>query len=841
MPPPPRHPVVRSRLVERLDSVVSTRLLTLTGPAGSGKTAVAGQWCRDRAAVPVAWVTATGSDVGHLADRVADAIGNIGAAAERTSPPDDRVALDRLRAVAADTRQCVVVVDLGPHVPSEREIIDVFSTLEDTPACGVHILGIGRAPLSRELAAMWLDGRVEHIGADDLVLDIGEVADVVGAYAGVELATDVAADLTTRLDGWMAGAVFVGLARFPRPADAQTMVAAAWDAIESYLLGQVVNHLPEDLRAFLVETACVSEITAELADTITGRHDGRQLLRSARAAGLPVVHDRPALRLIAPLRTVLDDIAAIIEPAERVKRLQLAVEWYRAREMAVEVAECYLRLGDWESVIDSVLVNVKSIIEHQQFDRVAAIASRAPANLIAGKNYRPISLAALLLWDGRIAAMHDLLHAYQGSLSPVWKAMADLLRSGATSWAGDQGPPIAAAGRALETFETLLDEDPQRPVRDGIDVIAMAVLARASLLLARAYNGDWRSGRDQLVDLPAEIDRRLLQVHQLRVRGARATFLAFAGEADGAVAEARTAWAAAAQIGRTRHQMMGDACWALAEGLRLRAEFDEADTPLALARDLAMGNGRRNLIAAAVSTRAHLLLDLHRVDEASAVLASHVVADHRLPVTVAGHLAAAKARVALAASAPRRALDALADVTPTSMTAAVAVAAQLMLGELGAARQIVADWPIEDIVASHVRRALSAAAVDEAAASPRAARTRLLDAMALAAPRRLVQPFAESAHLVRRLVRPTDARDERMRAFVDAVFVRIGVAAPQTDALSTREIEVLALLERGLSVPAIAKQLFLSPNTVKFHVKAIYRKLGVGSRDEAVRVWGGTA
>jgi DNA-binding CsgD family transcriptional regulator len=56
-----------------------------------------------------------------------------------------------------------------------------------------------------------------------------------------------------------------------------------------------------------------------------------------------------------------------------------------------------------------------------------------------------------------------------------------------------------------------------------------------------------------------------------------------------------------------------------------------------------------------------------------------------------------------------------------------------------------------------------------------------------------------------------------------------------TTALSGRELAVLQFLPTRLTNQEIGSQIFVSPNTVKTHLKSLYRRLGVGSRDEAVR------
>jgi LuxR family transcriptional regulator, maltose regulon positive regulatory protein len=78
----------------------------------------------------------------------------------------------------------------------------------------------------------------------------------------------------------------------------------------------------------------------------------------------------------------------------------------------------------------------------------------------------------------------------------------------------------------------------------------------------------------------------------------------------------------------------------------------------------------------------------------------------------------------------------------------------------------------------------------------------------------------------------------------DALLARLGAveerltvappAPPLAAPLTERELAVLGLLRKSLSVSEIARELYLSGNTVKSHKRAIYRKLGVNTREEAI-------
>jgi DNA-binding CsgD family transcriptional regulator len=96
-------------------------------------------------------------------------------------------------------------------------------------------------------------------------------------------------------------------------------------------------------------------------------------------------------------------------------------------------------------------------------------------------------------------------------------------------------------------------------------------------------------------------------------------------------------------------------------------------------------------------------------------------------------------------------------------------------------------------------------------------------------------------------VLPPDPTPIQVDAALRAVAAGLTVRAPRRQSrafaplhdespvlLTPREIEVLVAVGKGLSNKAAARLLGISPHTVKFHVESLFRKLGAGSRAEAV-------
>jgi LuxR family maltose regulon positive regulatory protein len=98
----------------------------------------------------------------------------------------------------------------------------------------------------------------------------------------------------------------------------------------------------------------------------------------------------------------------------------------------------------------------------------------------------------------------------------------------------------------------------------------------------------------------------------------------------------------------------------------------------------------------------------------------------------------------------------------------------------------------------------------------------------LAEARTILEPFSHDAGIFPELLERQEERSLR------TTIKRRNGSLRNNGKLTERELDVLKLLEGELSTRQMARGLYLAPNTVRTHIKSIYRKLGVSSRKQAV-------
>ena len=107
----------------------------------------------------------------------------------------------------------------------------------------------------------------------------------------------------------------------------------------------------------------------------------------------------------------------------------------------------------------------------------------------------------------------------------------------------------------------------------------------------------------------------------------------------------------------------------------------------------------------------------------------------------------------------------------------------------------------------------------------------------LAAPRNTVRPFYEVGQDIRQLLIAQVGRLGRLNQFVERLLQVIPASGPDHIVeLTPREAQLLRELPSLATLEEIAASFYLSVNTIKTHLRNLYRQLGVTSRREAIFV-----
>ncbi len=209
-----------------------------------------------------------------------------------------------------------------------------------------------------------------------------------------------------------------------------------------------------------------------------------------------------------------------------------------------------------------------------------------------------------------------------------------------------------------------------------------------------------------------------------------------------------------------------------------------------------------------------------------------------------------ESRACAAAGDAASALDAAGRAGPASLEAAVTQAhGWLAAGDPRAARKSLAGHRERaETVPDHVRLEawLVTARISYASGDRADGRRSLQRALRLGEPERLRLPFVLERAWLRRVLRADPDLTQVYRDLLEPELVdparepasQPGERQPEPvmlEPLSSREREVLRHAADMLDTTEIAAVLFISVNTVKSHLKSIYRKLAVTHRGEAVR------
>jgi LuxR family transcriptional regulator, maltose regulon positive regulatory protein len=864
VPSPPRHLIQRERLLDVLDSGVRERLVLLSAPAGAGKTVLLASWIAARELPgPVCWLSldADDNDASRLVADLLSALRGCGVVTsggtlDRLSPPagarTERFLALLVNGLAELPAPVVLVLDEIHELtsPQATAVID-FLVRHAPEQCRLVLAGRADPPLPIE--RLRVGGALTELRICDLAFDRDETSELCRR---LDLALSDA-DIDTlwgRTEGWAAALRLAALSLHGHPAPERflTEFAGTDRAVADYLVAEVLVLLPADRREFMLRTCLVDAISPELADALTGLEGATLTLAALEHSGAPLsptdaegrwyrYHPLFAELLRAHLRHAHPEEVPILH--------RRAARWYAEHEQMTPAIRHALAGEDWEQAGGLIADNWLSLFMDGGSAAMRGPMGQLPPEVIAADPRLAAAFAGSRLQDGDLAEAERHL------------TIARHARRAASAQAREQLDPILAAVALYDARLRGHVGDAERLSRKLTGIASasshhcwtsLRSFALSHLGATRLWAGDADGATGHLQEalaLASEEDRheqiamdclaQLTIVHLLEGELTRAEELSARAVA---LAERRS-WhegpaAACAYLGGgAAAYLRGE--FALAEGLlgHAAAAADTAEAAVRLATGLAQALA---LAAAGPRSAARGALKLRAI---RAELAESEPAPNFLTVA----LEDAEPRVLVAAGESEQARATLAQARmqlPRRPELRIRQASlELNAGEPQRAAESLAPVLSDETrpklhPATLIEAWLQQALLDHANGDRRAAAQALDRALAPAEREPFRDAFLLSGPAVRELLecqaQTGTAHPALLEVLLEGVGQRQPAAGTLAEPLTEREQRILRYLPTMLSNAEIGAEVFVSLNTVKTHLRSIYRKLDANGRADAV-------
>ena len=693
----------------------------------------------------------------------------------------------------------------------------------------LHVVLASRADPPIGLERLYLAGRLGEIRNADLAFTEAEAAELLRLHE-VELAEDEIRALWARTEGWAAGLRLAACTleadhdpgRFVRSATRTQAV------LSDYLLRELLAHKDETVRSFLLRTSVADLLTVELAELLSGDPRSGEHLAELRGSGILLADPTTAgaYRYHGLFGELLRTHLRGQEPPLAPELHGLVARWCLDHDQPLAAGRHLQSAGDWDRL--GLLLAGRWLAGTLDDGRTRPASSTAGLDRAVLREAPGLAIVAAAEACRRTNREEALV--YRDTLDQL---VAALDTDDRPAWQRERlvldvvvGHAFGADPRAEQAADALEQTSATDPTAVGLR--RFGGLRRAQIALDA---GDWDRATHRLGEMAAESATGWIAVEA-------AAFLALFDAVAGRPAGVMT------RVGAVQDDRRGCATPAARHAARLAAVVclaQQGELRHALSLLTAGPPGERRGLNGEEGEGGTEPRLLRLVDRA---VRACLAARSTFPVSLDG--GAARHPLVELALAGLGVLEVIgADGRPVAVggpgeRAVAAARARTAEGDLVGAQAGVTAWLASDATATHPRTLVEVLVLAAAGADARedhgAARRHLGDALDLADLRGIVAPLLDHRRAVSRLLdrHLCDLADQKATAIRLLDRMRPNQRDELVEPLTEREIEVLAHLPTLMSNAEIAEGLHVSVNTVKTHLKTLYRKLGVDGRRQAV-------
>jgi len=867
--------VHRQRLLDQLNVGTARPVTVLSAGPGYGKTLTLASWYHQGAtpdgappsgAAPsrVAWlaVEETDNDVPAFWSDVLGAL-TIGDAVPADSALRQVVPAAGfgahevllIRAALADLPHTVVLVLDDIHHLTDRRVLESFGQLLEHQPPQLRLVLSTRADPALRLHRMRVNGEVTDIRAKDLAFTASEAAELFRGN-GIHVSERQLGGLLDRTEGWAAGLRLALLSLDPGDIDGAISRFTGRDRlVAEYLIEEVTDQLPAQDRQFLLTTSVADRVSAGLADVLTGRSDSQQTLDRLVTdnALLVALAGRTDWFSVHPLLRDLLRYRLTREQPGMVTELHLrAAQWFADQGEPIEAIRHAAAARQWDEVGRLLTEQAWPLMVTPRGPALAAALEPAAARAAVEATSSTLLVAAVCHfhrhdWEAMTRAAEEATELMAG-VPQVDRRAADALIAVLHIVHSRIRNPAATRAAAAHLLD-VIDRTPRRHLPTAEQ---HRVIATDNLAIGQLWAGDLTDAETTLTTVLTQCQRFGLGLTELTTQAHLALLDVIRGRLPQAYRRAGAAHAVADRRGwASEPQALGlyaSMAFTHLEWNQLDAAQQDVD------RGVTVSGGGSDIACLIALAIADVEVAVARGDAAAAHAAAARLDTIQaqageLPPLLAGWCAVAHADALLTAGKPDDAIERVNDGSEqTGFTAAlravVLAKAQLLLDEPDAAVEMLEAKVVNSSPYRGPRiegKVLAAVAADRTHRDT-AALAAITQAVDLAQNVGIIRPFVAAGPRIGPLLTRHQHLVDRHRDFTRALSdATTGGYAPATtpapaaaEALTERERTVLSYLPTMFKAAEIASDLYVTINTIKAHQRAIYRKLGVDSRRDAV-------
>lgn len=892
-----RKQVRRDRALSLLALGAERVLTLLRAPAGFGKTTVLADWRARRIAMqcPVAWVTLDEDDndpnsfVTYLTRALSDALGRLADHVPELGPEpggaSPKVALTSV-INALDSIDVPVTLILDDYDRIQASVIhDLMSFLLLHAPENLHVVVAVRAEPPLPLAYLRAHDELVEIDAAHLRFSFEDARCFFGEVAALELDAGMLRAVHDATEGWVAGMQMAALS-LREPGDARRAIeglSGSSRAINEYLAAAVLPSLDAQTVGVLMRLSILERFNGALSEAVSGAAEGSALLHRLQQQNyfLQSLDDEQTwFRYHALFRDFLRGELARRLPAEVTTLHERAALWFADQRLWAEAVRHALAADRIDLAVEWVEHCAMREVEDSRVHTLLAWVRKLPASAIRSRHRLRLAVAwALLLTiqlDESLAIVDDLSTPLAPGEAPLTLSMDPALelellalRFCITALRDDTAMALPLGERFLEKM--------RRGVRLEEPALwaVQATLNGLTHCYQKAGRVDDARAMQQLDVYPVTNDRsRNLFTQCYRATTLGACDIREARLYDGA-RQMREAMALAERHAGRRSAAATLVACSLAALHYEWNDLDAVDQLLADRLDIVDEACYLDSVCSAYLALTRLAIARGDGEAAHALLdRGELVANRRGWLRLTAVCLAERVRLYLIDNHPleaRAACDRLDRVTPDAPPAIPSAQSETWRVR-GLAR---ARWLLHERQADDASKLLQAVLDDENPdISPYpCTRTRVLLAVALelsgqregariqiaqllrigaasGAVRSIADECAPIATLIRQEIAAMGAQGAATASWQTALMQALvpeaaegasrnamtkpDLASGLIEPLSKRERDVLTLVAKGLSNEQAARALHLGAETVKWHLKNVYAKLGVTRRTLAV-------